>query len=182
MSSSKIRILDAAERVVTRDGAAHLTLDAVAAEVPMSKGGVLYHFPSKEDLIRGMIARLQDLFDREMERLAASDPCAAGRRTRAYLNTSFSLEPSEFSVRVGQVAAPLIAAVATNSALLEPVWERSKGTDAMLLDDGIDAGRAMIVRLAADGLWLNRAFGAPPLEPDLERQVIMGLQELTRVV
>jgi AcrR family transcriptional regulator len=182
MSSSKTRILDAAERVVTRDGAAHLTLDAVAAEVPLSKGGVLYHFPSKDDLIRGMIARLQELFEREMERLAAEDPCPIGRRTRAYLNTSFSLEPSEFSVRVGQVAAPLIAAVATNPVLLEPVWERGKAIDATLLQDGIDPARAMLVRLAADGLWLNRAFGVPPLDADLERQVIMRIQELTRAV
>jgi hypothetical protein len=47
MPGSKDRILDAAERVVLRDGVTHLTLDAVAAETGISKGGLLYHFPSK---------------------------------------------------------------------------------------------------------------------------------------
>ncbi len=40
-------LLDAAERVVLRDGAGQLTMDAVAAEAGVSKGGVLYAFPSK---------------------------------------------------------------------------------------------------------------------------------------
>ena len=41
-------ILEAAERVVTEAGAAHLTLDAVAGKAGVSKGGLLYHFPSKK--------------------------------------------------------------------------------------------------------------------------------------
>ena len=50
-------LLDAAEAVVARDGIASLTLDAVAAEVPMSKGGVLHHFPSKDRLVEAMVVR-----------------------------------------------------------------------------------------------------------------------------
>ena len=38
------RLLDAAAAVVRRDGAGALTLDAVAAEAGVSKGGLLYHF------------------------------------------------------------------------------------------------------------------------------------------
>ena len=36
------RVLDAGERVVMRDGASNLTLDAVATEAGISKGSVLY--------------------------------------------------------------------------------------------------------------------------------------------
>ena len=51
-------LLDAAERVVLRDGAGQLTMDAVAAEAGVSKGGVLYAFPSKDALIDALFTRV----------------------------------------------------------------------------------------------------------------------------
>ncbi len=65
-TSTKERILNAAEGVVLRDGVARLTLEATAAEAGLSKGGVLYHFPSRDALVTGMVARLIDLFDRDL--------------------------------------------------------------------------------------------------------------------
>ncbi|MFC7378860.1 TetR/AcrR family transcriptional regulator [Brevundimonas sp. GCM10030266] len=50
-------ILDAAERVVARDGAAHLTLDAVAREAGVGKATVLYDFKSKQALIEAVVDR-----------------------------------------------------------------------------------------------------------------------------
>ncbi len=48
-------ILQAAESLIRREGASRLTIDAVAAEAGLSKGGVLHHFASKESLIAGMV-------------------------------------------------------------------------------------------------------------------------------
>ena len=56
----KGRILEAAARIVGQAGAAHLTMDAVAAEAGLSKGGVLYHFPSKRELLEGMLQKVLD--------------------------------------------------------------------------------------------------------------------------
>jgi len=52
------RILTAAENVVTRDGVANLSLDAVAREAGVSKGGLLYHFPNKSALVTAIVERL----------------------------------------------------------------------------------------------------------------------------
>src|SRR5919106_665839 len=51
------RILEAAERVVADIGAARLTLDVVAQSAGVSKGGLLYHFPSKESLLSALAQR-----------------------------------------------------------------------------------------------------------------------------
>jgi hypothetical protein len=51
---SREAILDAAEALVGEAGAAHLTLDGVAARAGASKGGVLYNFATKEAPVRGM--------------------------------------------------------------------------------------------------------------------------------
>ena len=57
-SSSRERILDAASQLVCEIGAGRLTLDAVADRAGLSKGGLLYSFPSKDDLLRGMVERM----------------------------------------------------------------------------------------------------------------------------
>ncbi|HEX7394670.1 MAG TPA: helix-turn-helix domain-containing protein, partial [Anaerolineaceae bacterium] len=53
--STKKNILKAANKVILDKGADALTLEAVALEAGISKGGLLYHFPSKKQLIQGMI-------------------------------------------------------------------------------------------------------------------------------
>jgi AcrR family transcriptional regulator len=45
-SSRKIEILDAASKIVNQRGIFNLTLEAVAEEAGISKGGLLYHYPS----------------------------------------------------------------------------------------------------------------------------------------
>jgi AcrR family transcriptional regulator len=60
-----------------------MTLEAVAREADVSKGGLLYHFPSKEALISGMVRRLiegyRDALGRELAREVRR---AAGGRAR----------------------------------------------------------------------------------------------------
>src|SRR3954453_7916392 len=61
------RLLAPAGGVLMRDGAQALTLDAVAQEAEVSKGGLLYHFKSKRELVEGMIERWMAEFQREID-------------------------------------------------------------------------------------------------------------------
>ena len=70
---TKTRILTAAEQVVLERGVPALTLDAVAEAAGLSKGGLIYHFESKEALIRAMIARIGACMQERMDRLTAAD-------------------------------------------------------------------------------------------------------------
>ncbi|QUS54691.1 TetR/AcrR family transcriptional regulator [Pseudovibrio brasiliensis] len=58
METTAEHILDAVERLVCVEGTRKLTIDAVAAEAGMSKGGVLYNFRSKQELLLGVIRRV----------------------------------------------------------------------------------------------------------------------------
>jgi AcrR family transcriptional regulator len=60
--STREAILRAAGRVVVEEGVSGMTLEAVACEAGVSKGGLLYRFPSKEALIASMIGRLIEVF------------------------------------------------------------------------------------------------------------------------
>ncbi|HWV20566.1 MAG TPA: TetR/AcrR family transcriptional regulator [Devosia sp.] len=78
-------LLDAAERVVLRDGAGQLTMDAVAAEAGVSKGGVLYAFPSKDALIDALFARVFAAMDAIAEAFLAAEGDSPQNRIRAHV-------------------------------------------------------------------------------------------------
>ena len=63
-------ILDAANRIVIEQGVERLTLEQVAAEAGISKGGLLYHFPTKEALIKSMISHYLERFTEDFNQAA----------------------------------------------------------------------------------------------------------------
>jgi AcrR family transcriptional regulator len=68
-SIDRDKVLDAAEALVAEKGASALSFDAVAKAAGITKGGVQYAFGTRSGLIRAMITRWGDAFDREvMER------------------------------------------------------------------------------------------------------------------
>ncbi len=177
--SSRSKILDCAERVVLRDGVAHLTLDAVAAEAGLSKGGVLYNFPTKEDLIRGMIARMMEEFEGDIARFEVEDPEPRGRSLRAFVRASFPERDSPCQ-RHCKVAACLLAAILVNPVLLDPVRDHFRKIQERLLQDGLDPARVHIIRLAADGLWMCDLFAIPGPDAEARSELLQKLCQLTR--
>ena len=165
----------AAENVVVRDGVARLTLAATAAEAGLSKGGVLYHYPSRDALIVGMVDRLIEDFSADMSRSVAGDD-SPGALSRAYVRATFS--PGGEAEREQRLGAALVAAVAAEPALLAPLRDDVAGWQERLVDDGIDPVTATVLRLAADGLWFTEMFGLGTLEPELRDEVARRLESL----
>jgi AcrR family transcriptional regulator len=170
-SDARDRALGAALAIAARDSALSLTLDAVARESGLSKGGVMHHFPTKDALIIGMVEMLVTRFEAELDAAAQADPEPIGRQTRAFL----SLVTSQELVAAGRA---LLAAVAVNPALLEPLHASYRRCHARIEADGIDAVNATLCVLAANSLWLNAVFGMPP--PPRRGETIDYLDSLTR--
>src|SRR5688572_26165582 len=59
-------VLDAFERLIIADGERAATLEATARAAGVSKGGLLYHFASREALIAGVLERLRLLVDEDI--------------------------------------------------------------------------------------------------------------------
>ncbi|HEX8463661.1 MAG TPA: TetR/AcrR family transcriptional regulator [Abditibacterium sp.] len=157
-SNKREQILRAAGAVVMEWGAEKMTLDAVAEQAGVSKGGLLYHFPSKEALIEAMVARLIEEFGAEVQnqeqRLASQNVPAAGRWLRAYVTVGTTPE-QDFDVMM----AALLAAVTSNPALLGTMREADARWQNRAENDGIDPQLATVIRLAADGCWMSALFG-----------------------
>ena len=161
------RILFGAEEVVLRDGVAHLTLEAAASEAGVSKGGVLYHFPTRAALVAAMVQRLCSLFDADLEREGLSG--RPGAFAEAYLEATFGPPVEDAASRERRLGAAVIAGLAADPELLEPLRERFARWQHTLVTDGLPPATASLLRLAADGLWFTELFGLAPLEPRLPR-------------
>jgi AcrR family transcriptional regulator len=159
MRSARERLLDAAERVVVEAGATHLTLDAVAKSAGVSKGGLLYHFPSKESLLEGMMARHL----REVDAEVAARLAASGARTsrvdvfRERMRVLLELHPERPAV-----GAAMIAASAEDPTQMAVAREQYR----KLLDEfgKLPGGfeRTALVLLAVQGLLLGELLHLSP--------------------
>jgi AcrR family transcriptional regulator len=162
-TNTRRKLLDAATAVVRRDGARALTLDAVAAEAGVSKGGLLYHFKSKRELLDGLLEGWLEEFESEIE--AASDGNFAAGWVRAS-------DVSGWAAPERATEFGFLAALVEEPATLERVRERYAEFMTRLTEGSDDPARAMLARLAADGLWLADLLGLAPPSGELREQVI----------
>jgi AcrR family transcriptional regulator len=176
-AATKQRLVETANRIVQRDGAARLTLDAVAEEAGVSKGGVLYHFPSKDALIRAMLDLLLGGYDEELDETPAEPRnCdTPGGWLRGYIEASIHVDKDERDLK-----AALLAAAAVDPDLLDPMRERYRAWQMRAELDGIDPALATLLRLAADGLWVADLLDLAPPSDDLRARVVERMLELTR--
>ena len=170
-------LLDAAEALVRRDGVGTLTLERVAAEARVSKGGLLYHFPSKDRLIEAMIERHLRIHMDGLGTARQAESPGPGRFSRAVLRAAFaqSARPPE---RERRMAAGLLAAVATRPALLAPVRQAYREWLKEAYADGLPAGQAITVLAALDGLWFWGLFGLVDLSPARIKELRRALTAL----
>ncbi|MCF8011424.1 MAG: TetR/AcrR family transcriptional regulator [Clostridiales bacterium] len=173
-NSKKIRILEAAAHVIQNKGIFYLTLDAVAKEAEVSKGGLLYHFPSKEALVEGMVHHLIDTYIKRIRTSASNDNIDQGKWTRAFIQETFHQNQTS-----KEMNASLLAAVAVNPDLLEPMRKAYREWQQHIENDGIDPVKATILRLAVDGLWLSALFDLAPLNNDYQEDIVAALLQQT---
>ncbi len=165
------RVLEAAERLVADVGAARLTLDAVANGAGVSKGGLLYHFPSKESLLTALAHRYAE----------SMEQCIAGAKTNlAEHGKSRELKAAVLGIlgadpRSRALSAVLLATAANEPALLDVIRECVAHYTKELEDTCSNFARAAIVTLAVDGLKMREALRISPFT-DAQREEIV--QEL----
>ncbi|MEU6270312.1 TetR/AcrR family transcriptional regulator [Saccharopolyspora shandongensis] len=165
-TSTRDRILDALQRILIRQGTAAVTLESVAAEAGVSKGGLLYHFRSKQAMFQGLTRRIDE--DAEAEFVQATREGVDV--VRYFLQTSLPASDEEAALYWSVIAALRSGEGLTDDGteVLSRVFNRW----SELLTDYIgDPVLAETVRLVGDGLYLSALSGLPHPDPDLLRRV-----------
>ena len=165
---ARTRILDAAEAIVREKGVGGLTLDAAAREAGVSKGGLLYHFASKEALLSSLLTRLASFVTEDFEVGVAAQPEGPGRVARAMLNWAFGLAPEAANERCDRAAAVFLAAFHHDPVLLDPMRAVIVRMREAVAADGLPPGHGHAIMAAGDGLFMARIFGLyTPTESEL---------------
>ena len=163
------RILDAAETLARSLGPANISLDAVAAAAGVSKGGLLYHFPSKARLLEGLVACHMEQLDAALQQQASS-----GRKNaviQSYLQ--FFLDEQE---RGTSPPSGLLVALAENPDMLRPLREHSTVFLDRIQSNATDPNLATLAYLAVQGLRSADLLGTQVLDRDAARELITWAQ------
>lgn len=155
---TRTALLDATEQVIRDEGVSAITLERVAAVAGVSKGGLLYHFASKQELISALLQHTLDGTNAELVGLAEEGQ-GAGAFARAYLDYVRTSEHTQHGAAMG-----IFASAALDEGELAPAQGQFEQWQERLLNgDGIDPTLALLARVVGDGLWLIDLFGlAPP--------------------
>jgi AcrR family transcriptional regulator len=174
-SATRDKLLSAAIQIIITQGIERLTLDAVARSSSVSKGGLLYHFPSKEALVAGVITYLIDDFnaaiERELEHSRTDNPSKDW--IKAYVRASFNASQPPLALIAG-----LFIAVTDNPELVEHARAGCAEWQRHFDESGLERVHAGIIRLATEGLYPIEMFGVEPIKEPLRSQLKDGILKL----
>ena len=172
--SSREKLLDAAAELVSEIGSGQLTLDAVAERAGLSKGGLLYNFPTKDALLQAMVQRLVDGVAAEREALRPE--AEPGRNLEARLCTAALLKLRQGGTK--EVANGMLAASAENPRLLDPVREVITATLGNLKATSDDLDAALVGWLAIEGLNSLEMHDLSPFSEEEHQRVVEAVNRL----
>lgn len=148
-------ILDAAETVVVRDGAAHLTLDAVAVEAGISKGSVIYDYKTKQQLIKTIIERRIAKEEERIQEVTAGLGVVPSASVRGLIAAASDAPPDDARA----VAVNLGAALAQDHELRKPIEDFYDRIITLVLHTSENPRGSLLAFLALEGLkaleWHN---------------------------
>jgi len=172
--ASKEKVLQAAERIVQRQGAGSLTYDQLVKESGVTRGGITYHFPTKDLLLRALMERDMaqwDAMEKSLRpRLDNADAADLIGSLRAMTRTSD--EQKRF-------VAGMLSAVTHDQELLEPIREMNrqrycnqKGTPKEI--------NIMLLELASAGLFWQDITRCHVMPDAMRKKVIARIEALAK--
>lgn len=158
--TARAKALDAFTQILVSSGERSATLEAVAQTAGISKGGLLYHFASKDDLVAGLVDRLRALIREDVELMRADEQGATAYllRTSVQFDTAFE----EVYIAVSTLAQSGHAGAA------EVLQEADTAWFTAVLEELGDEAVARAVVLLSDGIYAHAAIQRGPTGHDVE--------------
>ncbi len=156
--------LQAALTIISRDGPGQLTLDAIARESGISKGGVMHQYRTKEAVLKALLDQQIEYFEEFSRHYIVK---ARERTSQPALATQIATL-REASTKQHSIVFAVLGAMAQQPSLLSKTREMDARKVEAMKAEAADAELALLRWMAARGLLLTAMFGMCPLS-DKER-------------
>ena len=170
-SNTRERILTAAAAVARESGPGSLSLDAVAARAGVSKGGLLYNFPTKAKLLQSLVEAYVAEFERMLDEAVAGGEALAA----AFVRLTAAAVDEEHAP-----AAWIFSAIAEDPDFLAPVKRHRRALLERLKGEARDVPGLLLAFLAMEGLHSMKLFDAEILSEEQRRQVVERVLRIAR--
>ena len=167
------RILDAAENVILTSGGRTFTLDAVAERAGISKGGLVYSFATKDELVRAALEREVARFQEAVRQRLGDRPVEPFELVLAHIEEALDEDDA-----VTRKAAFLLTALVHAPDMMEPARRYYRALLDPLLSKSGDAHDVRHALLAVEGIFLLRGLGFVEFSTEEHRSVLLHAREI----
>ena len=144
------KVLDAFEAILIDEGERAATLEATAKTAGVSKGGLLYHFRSKDDLEAGLLERLDHLTTLDLERMRTADEGPVAYYVRTSVMEDDALDRA--------LIATTRLAQGGSTAASDMLRETRRRWAETIRPHVRDTASLDLVMLVSDGLYFNNSL------------------------
>lgn len=172
MPKARQAILDAARHIVRERGAGKLTYEELVQQSGVTRGGITYHFPTKEALLRALI---ESDIEQWCELEQQLKPKGVDAETAALI--AFIRGHTERDEDHRRFVTGMLSAVTLDHSLLDPVREFTKRRREGVTWDNAQLRRHLL-RMAAEGLFWSELFGCEELPADVRKRLVALMERL----
>jgi AcrR family transcriptional regulator len=175
MSDTKQLILKAAKELTQEFGAEHLTIDAVAKRAGLSKGGVMYHYKTKKDLLVDMVNSYAQHLEHKLESGKEKNRQSLDPLVPGFISWFETFKKNDEGSRVW--GASLFAVHSHDPQLLEPVhdWYKKLFEEIRKSPYGFEKAASTILTL--EGLFYLNLFDMDYLTEEEHAKLLKYLKE-----
>jgi len=175
-ADTRLKIFRACSEILRREGLNNLTLQSVAQEAGISKGGLLYHFETKQALIEALFEYHNGIFEARLAELVEIEGEKPGAFLRAYTKASAEQMKDPDSA---SLYASLFAAEEQYTGAHKLMREKYVNWQKQIDSCGIDSDWAMLLRFAVDGLWFIEMHQYSPPSSEQREKIVQMIVDMT---
>jgi len=161
--SAREGIVDLAIEHILEEGVESLTFEGLAKRTGLTKGGILYHFPSREDLYLAIRQRVRDRYHAARQQVSKAIPEGPARELKAWVIAGLKNRSKLDAVSSKIMASGLWSSEDSKAQYRQRFDEISAGA-------GFD--RSSIVYLATEGLWFLDLAKFSPFSSEQRQRVV----------
>ncbi|MBY5406682.1 TetR/AcrR family transcriptional regulator [Rhizobium leguminosarum] len=161
--SARRELLDVAIELIMEGGVEALTFEGLASRSGFSKGGILYHFPNRDELNRAVREHV-----REKYRAARFEATESLPDTPSKALKGWAIAALHNRSNLDAVSAKIMTS---------GLWDRSEGLEHhrerfSTISKGVGFERSALVYLATEGLWFLDLAGFTPFSEEERSRVV----------